>query len=101
MLEADQQPSAHLSNNAIAHLMITPALKKGGNVSKMFSTHPPTEERVARLMEMAGGVSHQHETQTEGRAYAGLNLAPPEAQQAASEAQPEDVVELFQQRQEG
>jgi heat shock protein HtpX len=81
-IAADQQPSPQLANNAIAHLMITPALKGGGSVSKMFSTHPPTEDRVARLMEMAGGVSHAHETQTEGRAYAGLNLAPPEAQPA-------------------
>lgn len=26
---------------------------KGGDVSRLFSTHPPTEERVARLMQMA------------------------------------------------
>ncbi|MEX0993182.1 MAG: M48 family metalloprotease [Solirubrobacterales bacterium] len=76
-IAADQEPSPKLANNAIAHLMISPALKRKGNVSKMFSTHPPTEERVARLMEMAGGVPHQHESQTEGRAYAGLNLAEP------------------------
>jgi heat shock protein HtpX len=25
----------------------------GGGVAKLFSTHPSTEERIARLMEMA------------------------------------------------
>jgi heat shock protein HtpX len=42
----------------IAHMMIAPQLTPGGRASKLFSTHPPTEERVAKLMEMAGGVAH-------------------------------------------
>ncbi len=43
----------------IAHMMIAPQLNKSGRSSSLFSTHPPTEERVAKLMEMAGGVPHQ------------------------------------------
>jgi heat shock protein HtpX len=27
---------------------------RGGGLTKMFSTHPPTEERVERLLEMRG-----------------------------------------------
>ncbi len=84
-LAADPRPSPQLANDAIAHLMISPAVKKqGGHVSKLFATHPPSEERIARLMEMAGGIPHRHEQQTEGRAYAGLNLQAVE--QAAEQA---------------
>jgi heat shock protein HtpX len=43
----------------IAHMMIAPQLTPGGRSSKMFATHPPTEDRIAKLMEMAGGVEHQ------------------------------------------
>jgi heat shock protein HtpX len=35
-----------------SHLMIENPFR-GGGLSKMFSTHPPTEERIARLQEMA------------------------------------------------
>ena len=34
---------------------VTPLAAYGGGVMKLFSTHPPTEERVARLQEMARG----------------------------------------------
>ncbi|MEA3088865.1 MAG: heat shock protein HtpX, partial [Caballeronia sp.] len=37
---------------ATAQMMIMNPLA-GGGISKLFSTHPATEERVARLMEMA------------------------------------------------
>ena len=40
-------------NPATAQMMIVNPLR-GGGVSGMFSTHPTTEERVARLMAMAG-----------------------------------------------
>lgn len=84
VIAADQQPSTKLSNSSIAHLMIAPALKGSGRVSKLFSTHPPTEERIARLMEMAGGAEHRHEGQTEGRAYSGINLEQPQATESPS-----------------
>jgi heat shock protein HtpX len=40
---------------ATAHLFIVNPLSAGG-IAGLFSTHPPVEERVARLRAMAGGV---------------------------------------------
>jgi heat shock protein HtpX len=34
----------------------------GGGMSKLFSTHPPMEERVARLRQMAGASSMRIQT---------------------------------------
>jgi heat shock protein HtpX len=67
-ISANAKPSAALANPSISHLMIAPQLGPGGRVSRLFSTHPPTEDRVARLDEMAGGIQHRHEQLTEGAA---------------------------------
>ncbi|KKK05323.1 zinc metalloprotease HtpX [Micromonospora sp. HK10] len=37
-----------------AHLMIDNPFKRGGGIAAMFATHPPMEQRVARLEQMAG-----------------------------------------------
>jgi heat shock protein HtpX len=45
---------------ATAHMYIHPlALEGKGLTGKMFSTHPPTEERINRLTDLAGGIKHQ------------------------------------------
>ena len=46
-------------NDAVAQLFIGNPRKaiRGGAVSRLFSTHPPTEERVERLTNMAMGIS--------------------------------------------
>ncbi|HHL39143.1 MAG TPA: zinc metalloprotease HtpX [Deltaproteobacteria bacterium] len=42
------------ANEATAHMFIVNPLS-GGSLMKLFSTHPPIEERVRRLQAMAGG----------------------------------------------
>ena len=47
-------------NEATAQLYIDnprKALRGGRSVSRLFSTHPPTDERIERLTTMAMGVS--------------------------------------------
>ena len=39
-----------------AQMMIINPLKGHGNIASMFSTHPSTEERIKRLMDMARGI---------------------------------------------
>ncbi len=46
---------------SIAHMMIAPQLGSSGKSSKLFATHPPTEERIAQLMNMSGAVEHRHD----------------------------------------
>ena len=48
---ARQIPMAH-ANEATAHMFIVNPLK-GGGLQSLFSTHPPVEERIRRLEEMA------------------------------------------------
>ncbi|KAE8763411.1 zinc metalloprotease HtpX [Georgenia thermotolerans] len=45
------QPTQRLEN--VSHMMIANPFRAGG-VAKMFSTHPPMNERIARLERMAG-----------------------------------------------
>jgi heat shock protein HtpX len=47
------KPVSHV-NPASAHMFIVNPLQ-GGGISKLFSTHPPVEERIKRLQEIAGG----------------------------------------------
>ncbi|NCS31894.1 M48 family metallopeptidase [bacterium] len=51
-IAGDPDPLDH-ANSATAHLYISNPLKKRGEkISNMFSTHPPIEERIARLRSM-------------------------------------------------
>ncbi len=50
-ISADQEP-LEVANRATAHLYIANPFK-GKNVSKMFMTHPPMEERIAALTGMS------------------------------------------------
>jgi len=43
---------------ATAHMFIVSPLT-GGGLAKLFSTHPPMEERIARLEAMAHGATPQ------------------------------------------
>ena len=52
-LEATAKRVPLQGNPATAHMFIVHPFR-GGGLTKMFSTHPPTEERVERLLEMRG-----------------------------------------------
>ena len=45
----------HNASQASAHMFIVNPLRRGG-IAKLFSTHPPTAERVAKLHELAHGL---------------------------------------------
>ncbi len=49
-IAGDQEP-LEAANRATAHLYISNPFK-GANISKLFSTHPPMEERIAKLRGM-------------------------------------------------
>ncbi|PFG40382.1 heat shock protein [Georgenia soli] len=46
------QPTQRMEN--VSHMMIANPFRGGGGVTKLFSTHPPMNERIARLERMAG-----------------------------------------------
>jgi heat shock protein HtpX len=50
---AEQLPMQN-AGTATAHMFIVNPLS-GGGMTKLFSTHPPTEERIARLEQLAMG----------------------------------------------
>lgn len=58
-IEGGMRPAVR-DEKAIAHMMIAPQLGMNGRPSKLFATHPPTEERIAKLLDMSGGVAHNH-----------------------------------------
>ena len=45
------------TNPSTAHLFISNPFKRGGGIAGLFSTHPRTDERVARLQAMASDPS--------------------------------------------
>jgi len=71
MISGNATPSPHLANGAIAHLMIAAPLGGRGKTSTLFSTHPPVEDRIARLDAMAGGQLHKHGLTTAARRAGG------------------------------
>ncbi|MFP4402685.1 MAG: M48 family metallopeptidase [Candidatus Nanoarchaeia archaeon] len=49
-IKGDPDPTIERANNATAHLFIsTPFNRKKGGLSRLFSTHPPIEKRIAIL----------------------------------------------------
>ncbi|HET7693017.1 MAG TPA: zinc metalloprotease HtpX [Gemmatimonadota bacterium] len=52
-LEATAKRVPLQGNPATAHMFIVHPFR-GGGIGKLFSTHPPTEERVERLLQMRG-----------------------------------------------
>jgi heat shock protein HtpX len=60
VISGNATPSRRLSNQAIAHMMISQPLSATGRISRLFATHPPIEDRIARLETMAAGQVHHH-----------------------------------------
>jgi len=54
-----KQIPMHSGNPETAHLFIINPFS-GGGIASLFSTHPSTQDRVARLEAMTGGAARQH-----------------------------------------
>jgi heat shock protein HtpX len=54
LTEFSKRGPLHLGNSATAHMFIVNPFTRGG-INSLFSTHPPVEERIARLRGMAAG----------------------------------------------
>ena len=52
----------HVSPAAAPLAIVNPLAAYGGGLTKLFSTHPPTAERVARLEVLAGGLTVRPKT---------------------------------------
>lgn len=76
-ISGDDAAPAH-DERTIAHMMIAPQLTPGGKTSKLFSTHPPTQDRIDALMEMASGVPHLHGAPVSQTFLERPSVAPPE-----------------------
>jgi heat shock protein HtpX len=77
---------------AMAHMYITPALRPRFGL-KLFATHPPTEERIERLMQLAGQVKHNRQERAKSEVMREILAAdqswrrlPPDPQALAQEA---------------
>ena len=64
------------NSSTIAHMYIVPGAF--GALGRLFATHPPTEERLAALDTLSGGIQHSHSKREYSQAMAGIVGAEPQ-----------------------